>query len=572
MAKDTSQKVLEEVLKDNMKFEQLPNIQYPNPYLRVNDFVMLSGAWDFSFSKEKEIPSKFENKIIVPFTYETKLSGINNQKPHSSMWYHRKFNIKQHHGRIILHFGAVDYSCVVFINGIKAGTHKGGYTSFFFDITSYVHEGDNNIAIHVKESLSKSHLSGKQRRKKTSYECWYTQSSGIWKDVYLEYIGKDFIKNIKISADKDGEVCVELLANKEKTRRIELYQGNKLVYSFIAKQNVFSFKIMNPLLWSIKEPNLYELKVISDYEVSTSFGFRSVEAKEDGIHLNGERIYLRAILDQGYWKDSLITPPSKKALFDDIALTMEMGFNAIRKHQKIEENYFYYICDCLGVLTTLEIPSPYCFNKTMRSEFETTLKQVNNQLFNSPSVFSWLLINESWGVYKIHDDNEQQQFVKDMTALAKNINKNRLAIANDGWNQMEETDIASFHEYQQNGQLFKEKYLTKDKILNEDKINTFGPLFAKNNSYHNQPIVCSECGGVSVSKEGWGYGEKAAKEDLLKRISDIINAIYELDYISGFCLTQLTDVEQETNGLLTNDRKPKANLDDIKKVIKGEKE
>lgn len=552
-----------------MKYNQIPHIHYPNPYLRVNDFVMLDGAWDFSFSEKEEIPSTYENKIIVPYPYETKLSGINIKEPRSSMWYHRILNTKKHDGRILLHFEGVDYQCILYVNNKEVGSHKGGYISFYFDITDYVKEGSNDIALHVYDSLNKSQLSGKQRRREENYECWYTQYSGIWKDVYLEYVGYGHIKNIQVTPHNDGRICVTLDAEEERERTVELYQANKLIKFFKTDRNSFTFTIDNPLLWSIKEPNLYDLRIISDYEVSTSFGIREYKALEDGVYLNNEKVYLRMVLDQGYWKDSLTTPPDKEALYRDISLTLDLGFNAIRKHQKIEDVHFYYLCDCLGVLCTAEIPSAYVLDKEMQEDFKRTLKGVNEELYNSASLFSWLLFNECWGVYDIYDNVETQKFVKEMVNLTKNNDKTRLIIANDGWHQMEETDIASFHEYQQDGLLFKEKYASKEKVLNDPVLNGFGPLFAKGNKYQNQPIVCSECGGVSMSQDGWGYGQKASKEDYLKRISSVITAIYSLPYISGFCYTQLTDVEQETNGLLDIERNPKADISQLRDIFKG---
>jgi beta-galactosidase/beta-glucuronidase len=379
--------------------EEMRNVEYPNPYLVRKDFVNLDGIWEFSFDDSETEPNVFSRLINVPFPYESKDSLINDQSVHTSMWYRRKITIRKHEGRVLLHFGAVDYETIVFLNGEKIGFHQGGYTSFVIDISEKVHEGNNRLSLHVFDSLKKDQLRGKQRCKVTSYDCWYVQTSGIVKPVWIEYAGTFPLDNVRFCGDETGKVTFDF-EGPRLTRKIEIFEENgNLVDSFAAAETSGIFRLKNPHLWSNDDPHVYYCRISDDSAcpdtVETIFACRKVETKEDGVYLNGKKTYLRMVLSQGYWPDSLTTPPSLEALYTDARLTLEMGFNGVRVHQKIEVPNFYYMCDLLGIMSWGEIPSAYEYddrNEKLKLRTRTSPLIQKRAFSISPSIIAWLFI------------------------------------------------------------------------------------------------------------------------------------------------------------------------------------
>lgn len=572
---------------------------YPRPQFVRNEWQNLRGKWNFIFDDKDEGENKkyfldfpLGTQINLPFTYETKLSGIQDENVHSIVWYNKKVNISKkqiHNKKTLLHFEGSDYITKVWVNGQFVGENVGAYARFSFDIENYMVEGENDITVKVEDSLSKFQPRGKQRYKKESWRCWYIQTTGIWKTVWLEWVSKKYIEHVKNTPDINANT-VELeyetnISEKEfednnffietqisfageiiNTEKIKLTHNNQIV-----KMNLGC----NIKKWSAETPNLYDIEYrlyCGDEKTDTVysyFGVRKISIKGNKICLNDEELFLKLILDQGYWKDSHLTPPDEQALIKDIDAVLSLGYNGVRKHQKIEDERFLYWCDVKGVLVWSEMASCYEFNDISIQNFSEQWIKVLKQNYNHPCIITWVPINESWGVPNISVNKKQQNFVNSLYYVTKAIDDTRPVISNDGWEHTI-SDIITIHDYKQDGTELANLYQKNiEKVLaNIEKYNLKHSLFAEGYSYKGQPIVISEYGGIAMhSEDGWGYGKQAIDEsEYIKRFEELTNAIKNIPNISGYCYTQLTDVQQEINGILDENRKTKFNKEIMKKI------
>ncbi len=555
----------------NVNLDKLPYLRYPNPRLRRDDFVILNDVWEFAFLEKMEIPSLFPLKIKVPFAYETEESLVSQTEMHEYVGY--RHNIVSGKGRYLLHFEGVDYECDVYLDKKLIGSHKGAYSPFAFPLN--LEEGEHELIVLVHDSFSKGQMRGKQRTRGENYECWYTQFTGIYRDVYLEKIGDNYVKEIKVSGDENGVWNYDVSLEKAASVKLRLQKGGKIIHE-ISLSGLDSYKGEskedNIDLYSPSSPNLYDLEVEIENEdvVRTYFGFRSIKTEDDKILFNNEPLYLRMVLNQGYYDKKGVTGTTEDVL-TDLELIQKIGFNGIRIHQKQESNAFYYIADCLGLLLWSEFPSCYEYGEEMKEDIDRQMHAIVSNNFNSPSVIAYVLFNESWGIPLINEDVSYQAYVKEEGSKLKGIDKTRLVILNDGWFQLDGTDILSLHDYEQNASELANEYSDKAKVVGEKIINHYGTAFAKGNSYHGQPIILSEFGGASLSSsDGWGYGDKCnGLINYEKQLKDIFDAVRSISYLSGYCYTQLTDVEQETNGLFYIDRTPKIPLERMREIIMG---
>ena len=585
---------------------KIPRPEHPKPQFKRSDWQNLNGAWNFAFDdqnlgeKDKwHKKEELEEKIIVPFSFETKASGIADRSEHNFIWYQRKFRVEvDSEKKIILNFGAVDYKTKVWINGRFAGSHSGGYDSFAFDISDFVdYREENNLVVKVEDSRSKSQPRGKQTYKNDNFLCWYTRTTGIWQTVWLEYVDQNlYLRDLKITPDIDqSEVELDYFfnavdfgtGNYKLLTTIE-FEGKKITeFEFEITKANYKLKINvedenNELkLWYPDSPNLYDLKLtlFRDNEVvdqlSSYFGMRKISIEADQILLNNQPLYQKLILDQGYWPDSLVTPPSDQAIKKDVELAKKMGFNGARKHQKIEDDRFYYWADKLGLLVWAEMGSTYEFSEQAVENFSLEWQRVVKELYNHPSIVCWVPFNESWGIEAVKSNKKQQSFTESIYQLTKSIDSERPIISNDGWEHTT-SDIITFHDYVESIDKLRQTYLEKiDKLLANkevfnDQVYIEGGKFimADNYDYQGQPLLFSEFGGVAFqNKEGWGYGEQVqTKEELFQRIEKLMVLIKEAEYFRGYCYTQLTDVEQEKNGLLDENREFKLELEKIKEL------
>lgn len=577
--------------------ENYKRVEYPRPQYKREQWVNLNGLWDFSFDdenigeKEKWYEeSRFEKKINVPFTYETKASGIGDETFHPYVWYFRTFTVdNQEKERTILRFQASDYVTKVWVNGQFVGEHQGGYASFSFDITNQLKEGDNHLVVKVEDSYSMTQPRGKQRWIKDNFGCWYVQQTGIWQTVWLEFLNKEVIEHVKMSPDIDTNTIKleytfsEIPAEDWVVKTEITYDGERInQFSFNPLQQNHSIEVdvvksgfeWQVHLWTPEEPHLYDvtftLEVAGEVkdEVESYFGMRKVSISNGNVELNNEPIYQKLLLDQGYWTDTMLTPPSDEAMLEDIDKTIAMGFNGVRKHQKLEDERFLYWCDKKGLLVWSEMAAAYAFNDEAVDLFTREWLEVMKQHYNHPSIITWVPFNESWGVSRIKVNKKQQAFTEAIYYLTKSFDQDRPVIVNDGWEHTI-SDIIALHDYEELGTVFKDRYQDKEAILgNKVSHNGFKYAFADGYEYKGQPVMITEYGGIAFNDaDGWGYGNQVnTEEEFLDRYQKITDAIKEIPYISGYCYTQTTDVQQEINGLLKEDRTPKIALDKIKAV------
>ncbi len=575
---------------------------YPRPQFVRRNWENLNGEWNFIFDDNDEGETKeyykefpMSTKIVVPFTYETELSGIKDESVHYIVWYNRKINIareKLQNSKVILNFEGSDYKTKVWINGKYVGENIGAYSRFSFDIEKYAIEGENDITIKVEDSLSQEQPRGKQRYKKESWGCWYIQTTGIWKTVWLEWVSKKYLKRVKITPKTDT-VQLEIETNltekdfEEQKYYIEteisfdgqiLNSAREIINGNYEKIDVNVVKEgikHNIQKWSINNPNLYDINyklfcedaVIDN--VASYFGIRELEIKGNKIYLNEEELYLKLILDQGYWKESHLTPPSEESLIKDIESVLAFGYNGIRKHQKLEDERFLYWCDVKGVLVWSEMASCYKFNDNSLQNFTNEWIRVVKQNYNHPSIITWVPINESWGIPKVSACKKEQNFANTLYYLTKAIDNTRPVITNDGWEHTI-SDIITIHDYKQDAELLYKEYVdTEKKVLNNSKeYNGKHRLFANGYQYKGQPIIMSEYGGIAINSEkGWGYGDHARDEkELIERFTKLTETIKSIPYVSGYCYTQLSDVQQEINGLMDENRNYKIDPSIIKNI------
>ena len=575
---------------------------YPRPQLVRENWELLDGQWEFSFDdnnegeKEKwyQGEQEFSKTIQVPYTYETKLSGIGDESVHNIVWYRRSFTISKEQlqkKRLILHFEGMDFYGKVWINGYPAGTHKGAYARASFDITDYVCEGENKLTVRVWDSLDPAQPRGKQRWKNENFACWYVQTTGIWKSVWMESVSEAYISRLKITpflSEKKAVLEIGVTGENKEDLKISakitfdgaLIQevtspvicGECRIEAGLDRQDIFEWGIQE---WRPESPMLYdvEIRLFSKDEVidnvTSYFGMREIRIDKGNILFNGAPLYQRLILDQGYWKDSHLTPPDEDALIKDIDAIMAMGYNGLRKHQKLEDERFLYWCDVKGLLVWSEMGAAYHYSDGAVEEFTKEWMEIVQQNYSHPCIITWTPFNESWGIGNVKTNRMQQHFTESIYYLTKAFDPYRPVIVNDGWEHTI-SDILTLHDYEEKGDIFYHRYSErKDEILKNTVYHCgFRSALADGYEYKGQPIIISEYGGIAFNEDGgWGYGNKVKNvEDFIKRFDDITTAIKRLPYVCGYCYTQVSDVQQEINGLLDEERNFKIEPEIIKEI------
>lgn len=575
--------------------------EYPRPQQKRADWFTLNGEWDFCFDDEdvglnngyQSGNVDFDKKINVPFTYQYKNSGIGLEEIHEILWYKKTFAVTDLNKNYLLCFNGVDYICDVYVNGKHVGHHEGGYTSFDIDVTKYIVSGDNTIVLRVFDPEWPDIPRGKQSWKGERFACWYVPCSGIWKSVWVECFDKDYATSRTLFTDIDeGKVYGEV------TTKYGLADTLKVSVSLDGKawaDASFAFdkgtcKYTVPMkhdddvwkfaLWSPEWPTLYDIKyqLVKDGKVLDSFdsrfGMRKISIDQNGqICLNNCPYYQRLLLDQGYFGDGGLTASSVDEIKDSIVLMKKMGFNGARKHQKIEDPYYYYWADELGFLTWLEMPSAYRFSEREVQAFGQQWADIIEQNCSFTSIVTYVPLNESWGVDAIVSDKKQQAFAKMLYHQAKALDQTRLVCTNDGWENISDTDIVTIHDYCRGSDKYPGYYVDKSNV---DCISPAGrKIICDGCHYHGQPLLFSEYGGIAYDKDSvggnWGYGDGAKSEDeLIARIKDLTDGLKDT-YFQGFCYTQLTDVQQEVNGLCLENMQPKIDPDKLNAIFSGKK-
>lgn len=583
--------------------------EYPRPQFVRKNWTNLNGTWQFAFDDENvgireqwyQNKTKCDRKIEVPFVYQCALSGIGDRTGHDIVWYQREFEVEyKKNQRVLLHFGAVDYESDIYVNGMHICHHIGGHTSFEMDITDALKDtGTQLLSVRAEDPHEDETIPrGKQFWEKNSRKIWYTNSTGIWQTVWLETVEEQYIQQLFITPLYDeGKVKVELevsgLNESVDLNYLISFQGQKIAagtieavtpkISFVAdlfQEHIFRMNYHGESwAWTPETPNLFDLELTLKGEqkildqVSSYFGMRKVESKNGMVFLNNMPYYQKLVLDQGYWPDGLLTAPSDDAFITDIRYAKEMGFNGCRKHQKTEDPRFLYWADKMGFIVWGECAAPTIFNRDSVERLTMEWKDIIRRDYNHPSLFTWVPINESWGVPNISFDRQQQHFSQMLYHYIHSLDTTRLVISNDGW-AMTETDIVAIHNYahgqaeeKEKYEYFKETIFTKENLISQP--SSPWPIFAEGFSYQNQPILLTEFGGVGFdvsNQSGWGYTSVETERAFLEEYQRIMDAVYASKAVWGYCYTQLMDVEQETNGLLTYDRNPKIEPEKIRRI------
>lgn len=569
--------------------KQLRRDEYPNPAFVRTRWQSLDGTWKFAFDGDNMEEITYPMEIQVPFCYQSKMSGIGTDEHHETVWYSRKFTVAQHEleGAVLLHFGAVDYVAKVWVNGKYVGQHEGGNVPFVFEISKYLHEGENEVTVKAEDSFSKELPRGKQMWRKEAWGCWYTNTTGIWQSVWLEFTGTNYITNVHITPDIDlncARFTVRTNVNKDVALKVELSMNGEELgqFTMLSKDGKaegsftfqeYSVEASDKLWWTPWNPNLIDVKVALMQDeaevdvVDAYFGMRKVHKEGDKIFLNNNQLYQRLVLDQGYWLESLMTPPSNEAIKKDVELTKEMGFNGARKHQKIDDPRYYYWADKLGLLVWGELPSAFDFTAESRKRLMDEMHAFIQRDYNHPCIICWVPFNESWGIPSIADNEQQRNYARAMYYMIKGDDTTRLISSNDGWDQIETTDFCGIHDYAITPENAKERYRDVYEVI-KGSVN-LKPVYARGVEYNGVPILLTEMGGVKLSDaEGWGYSvDVKDEEDMLNYLENIMKEVREFKNIQGFCYTQLTDLMQEANGLLDMERNPKVPLDRMRKIF-----
>jgi beta-galactosidase/beta-glucuronidase len=550
----------------------------------------LNGEWEFSFETDS-----FDQKIIVPYVYQTKMSGINIQDAHEIVWYRRSFDLPDYMKgkKTILHFGAVDYFCEVWVNDVFIMEHTGGHISFEMDITHAIKSDSNTIVLKAYDGPSDLEIPrGKQYWKDNSEGIFYNRTTGIWQTVWLEAVDEAYLEKVYITPDLDNmqvEFNYEINSPKTVELKTEIYFGGELltVNTIETKRNSGSYKVLldqqilrnwnfqEEMTWTPENPRLFDVifqvcdagRIVD--KVASYFGMRKVSIENGRFLLNNRPYYQKLLLDQGYWEASLLTAPTDEDFIKDIELAKSMGFNGVRKHQKIEDPRFLYHADKMGFLVWGEIAAAYVYTrKYVKRITDEWIDEILRD-YNHPSIVAWTPLNESWGVFNIKDKKEQQSHSAAMVYLTKSLDQTRPVISNDGWEQTC-TDLLTIHDYEWNREILEERYKSLENILNFAPGGR--PIMANGWKYEGQPILVTEFGGISYKKgdwEGWGYSNATSDEDFAERYCDVVYPLLKSPYVQGFCYTEITDVEQEINGLCTYDRQPKIAVEIIRAINEG---
>ncbi len=575
---------------------------YPRPQLVRESWMSLDGRWGFEFDDRdvgrKELWYQRQNggqNIVVPYTYETAKSGIEDPRFHPVVWYWKKVSLEGWYEagkHVVLHFEGCDYEACVWVNGQYVGDHKGGYARFSFDL-GIVEDKELTICVRAADTLSEEQIRGKQRWRDASFGCWYVQSTGIWKSVWMEMVPEVYVDRLRMSPDiENAKLRMELHLNGIPRGQTEvectvLFEGKRIsqVRGLIRGErlsldmDVYDKEVdeWGLALWSPEHPHLYDLTVCiyEDNELSdrirSYFGMREICIEGSNILLNREPLYQRLVLDQGYWKESGMTPKGDQDLICDIDKVQSLGYNGVRKHQKTENERFLYWCDVKGLLVWEEAPSFYRYSPEAAAEFARQWAEIVEQNYNHPSITVWTPVNESWGIMDVNRSKEQQSFTQMAYHLTKCLDHMRPVVVNDGWEHTV-SDIITLHDYEEDGERMEERYRQyKAEILSGGFYhNNYRKAFANGFVYSGQPVMISEYGGIAFDSEeqdGWGYGSKVKDEmEFMERFAALTHGIRYLPYVCGYCYTQLTDVQQEINGLLTEEHEFKVDPEKIRKV------
>jgi hypothetical protein len=547
------------------------------------------------------IPSqvRFSRSIVVPFSPETPASGVGDTGFYRAVWYRRRVAPPRlaPGEHLLLHFGAVDYAATVWINGARAAFHEGGYTPFSIDTTDYM-SGEETLEIVVRAEDDPADLAkprGKQDWQLHPHSIWYPRTTGIWQTVWLERVPANWIEEIRWTPNIERwELGLEArVAGKRREGlwlSVKLRANNVLladdsyrviageVHRRIALSDPGIDDFRNELLWSPARPQLIDVELqlwagrgdLVD-SVRSYAAIRSIATQGDRILLNGRPYYLRMILDQGYWPESGLTAPDDAALRRDVELARAMGFNGVRKHQKIEDPRYLYWADVLGLAVWLEMPSAYRYTDRSIERVTREWTEALKRDYSHPCVFGLVAFNESWGVPNLPDSPKERHYVRGLYYLTKTLDPMRPVVGNDGWESIA-TDIIGIHDYDPDPDNILRRYQSEEPSHRLFQRERPGGRLLVLEGQTDHPIVLSEFGGIACSsdpKSTWGYSRAGSAGIFADAYCKLLEAVRSIPLFSGYCYTQFADTYQEANGLLFADRTPKIPIDVVFRATRG---
>ncbi|MBE6639021.1 MAG: beta-galactosidase [Ruminococcaceae bacterium] len=565
----------------------IPRPEYPRPRLVRDKWLNLNGQWEFAFDfgdsgKYKELwkdgAPTFDHEITVPFVPESKLSGIEYTDFFTTCWYRRSVTLPESWcpecGKILLHFGAVDFFCEVWVNEVAVGSHSGGYTPFTLDITGAVKPGENKIVVRCYDN-GKDPLQYTGKQIYFNYynkSCYYTRCTGIWQTVWMEYVPKNYITKVKLTPDVDNEKLDAVISFADHTKKGETITADvsfagEAVCSVTVKTTdrvaSFSIPMPNAKLWDLETPNLYDLVLtFGEDVVKTYFGMRKVAINGYAIEINDKPVYQRLVLDQGFYEDGIITASDVSQLENDILLSKKVGFNGARLHMKVFEPYTLYYADKLGYLCWGEFPNWGLrdMNPGYLNVFIPGWMEAMERDYSSPALVGWCPMNET-------SSRRIPETFRNIYNITRAIDPYRPVIDTSGYVHVV-TDIYDVHDYEQDPKEFASHYVSLKTGVGEVYVND--PHMEK---YEGQPYFVSEMGGIfwDISEKGsddWGYGENPKDiEEFYTRFEGLINILLDNPKMCALCYTQLTDVFQEKNGIYAFDRREKFDAERLYKIL-----
>ena len=595
---------------------------YPRPQLVRRGWKSLDGAWAFAFDDDRagqrerwfdvDAEDRFPSTITVPFPPESRASGVHDTGFHPVVWYRRLVTSADlvsgdsSGDRTLLHFGAVDHHAYVWFDGVLVGEHSGGQTPFHVDVTNLRGSGRDEHVLVVRaedDPLDAALPRGKQDWEPAPHGIWYHRTTGIWQTVWTETVPELHLTDVawmpqvaassvtcalelsaRPTAPVEAEVLIQL-DGEDITHHVIRLDGPRAVAT-ISLPGMANGQDRARFVWSPEHPVLFDAQVTLRSpgapptrldEVSSYFGMRSAAVGRGHFLLNGHPYYMRSVLDQGYWSDTHLANPGSSWLREEIELMKQMGFNAVRKHQKAEDPRFLYWADRLGLLVWGETANAYEYSTTAVELLTREWLDLVRRDRSHPSIVAWVPLNESWGVQDIAADGAQQAYAGGLAQLTRALDPSRPVMSNEGWEHVD-SDILGLHDYSSSPETLVSRYGDPQSV--RDMLDSHGPsgripLLTRAQRARfdagDAPLMITEFGGISFASTGesWGYSTVRSEDEYAQLLDDIFGALRACPEVVGFCYTQLLDTEQETNGLLTVDRKPKLPLERIREIVTG---
>jgi beta-galactosidase/beta-glucuronidase len=580
---------------------------YPRPQLVRPAWADLSGPWSFAFddgdigiAEHWAANPMFDRIITVPFPPESKASGIGDTGYHRVVWYSRAIDAADFSAagagddkpRIVAHFGAVDYRASVWLNGELLGSHEGGHTPFEFDITHAIDPSreSQTLVVRAEDDPEDVHQPrGKQEWQDHPHAVWYDRTTGIWQPVWLEAVPDSRIVSLNWMSDvasATARLSLRLdspptpgttVTTTIRSGEIVLAHSTSDVVGAATEHTIDLPALANGqdlerLLWSPEHPHLLDAEVMlsTGDRVASYLGLRTISAAHRAFTINGRPRYLRSILSQGFWPESHLAAPSADALRAEAQLVLDLGFNAARVHQKIEDPRFLFWADKLGLLLWEEMPSAFAYSDSAVRRTTTEWMAAIDRDRSHPSIVAWVPLNESWGVQHIANDASMLAYARALYELTRALDPSRPVISNDGWEHAK-SDIWTIHDYEGSPDILRDRYASDRDALLADVGPAGRRVLLDPDSDVDQPVMLTEFGGIridgSADEGAWGYTTARSADDFRERLTSVVTAVRASRFLAGYCYTQLTDTQQEQNGLVDENRRPKLATEDYMAIF-----